>query len=757
MGPGREREKRACRAAGFSPLGVASNPRPRRFARRLTPRPPSPPARPRVFPCRSGDHTVKLIDCRTGECLRTLTGHRRTPWVVRFHPTNPNILASGSLDHEVRLWNAATAECVLCFDFGKPIASLAFHSEGDVLAVASGHKLYTWRYVKAMAARREAAEAERGESTAGPTGASVAGSFPRGFERGRGSTHGSTPHAGSTPGMSSASTAEAVPCISLRTRRSLRAVHFHPHGAPLLLSAEVNETSEQDVPPLRAMTGPHPVGEWETAYTAAREAAAAAMGATAAAAAANEAAGGIGGFGGEGVTGGGVTAGRPRTTYIAARDAAGSDAVAGAAGAAEPVSPSEDPEMNMSRLRLERDSCPSGASASGGGVRMDVDGRSSGGDEGEGRPRLDPSSEGTGAMNEEMATEEDRRLAAEAAAAAAVANILRQQRGRHDSRRSGRAGEAAGEGERLQGFTGTTADPAAAAAAAATTAAATAAYQSAMAQAMPTGGMLRVVDSNGQPAVMAASVNAAAAAAAAAAVSSAMGNEQPCTVKLRLWPYNHTNPLAPLSAARLTIPHAVLCSEMGAHFSPCGRLLAACVACVPKDAEAPVPGQPIPHLVYELRVYSLEERNFGEVLAARSVRAAHCLTSIQFSPTSEHILLAYGRRHSSLLLLVADGGSCVTVHTILEVYRISDMNLVRVLPSAEDEVNVACFHPCPGGGLAYGTKEGRLRILRHDCPPPKSPVRPMAIGRCLEDELLEVLDWSGVEREGLSDGDSESD
>jgi activator-of-BECN1-regulated-autophagy protein 1 len=67
--------------------------------------------------------------------------------------------------------------------------------------------------------------------------------------------------------------------------------------------------------------------------------------------------------------------------------------------------------------------------------------------------------------------------------------------------------------------------------------------------------------------------------------------------------------------------------------------------------------------------------------------------------------------------------------------------------------------PLRGGGLAYGTKEGRLRILRHDRPPPKSPVRPMAIGRCLEDELLEVLDWSGVDRErdGLSDGDSESD
>jgi hypothetical protein len=61
-----------------------------------------------------------------------------------------------------------------------------------------------------------------------------------------------------------------------------------------------------------------------------------------------------------------------------------------------------------------------------------------------------------------------------------------------------------------------------------------------------------------------------------------------------------------LAGARLTIPHAVLCSEMGAHFSPCGKRLAACVACVPRDAPPPTPGQPIPHLVYELRIYSVE-------------------------------------------------------------------------------------------------------------------------------------------------------
>ena len=44
-------------------------------------------------------------------------------------------------------------------------------------------------------------------------------------------------------------------------------------------------------------------------------------------------------------------------------------------------------------------------------------------------------------------------------------------------------------------------------------------------------------------------------------------------------------------------------------------------------------------------------------------------------------------------------------------YRVSDMELVSVLPSAEDEVNVASFHPLAGGGLVYGTKVGPWPLL----------------------------------------------
>lgn len=47
----------------------------------------------------------------------------------------------------------------------------------------------------------------------------------------------------------------------------------------------------------------------------------------------------------------------------------------------------------------------------------------------------------------------------------------------------------------------------------------------------------------------------------------------------------------------------------------------------------------------------------------------------------------------------------------IQVYRVSDMELVRVLPSAEDEVNVACFHPSVGGGLVYGTKVKTMGLV----------------------------------------------
>ena len=52
-----------------------------------------------------GDHTVRIVDCKTGRCLKTLRGHPRTPWCITFHPSSDELLASGCLGGQVRVWN----------------------------------------------------------------------------------------------------------------------------------------------------------------------------------------------------------------------------------------------------------------------------------------------------------------------------------------------------------------------------------------------------------------------------------------------------------------------------------------------------------------------------------------------------------------------------------------------------------------------------------------------------------------------------
>lgn len=69
----------------------------------------------------------------------------------------------------------------------------------------------------------------------------------------------------------------------------------------------------------------------------------------------------------------------------------------------------------------------------------------------------------------------------------------------------------------------------------------------------------------------------------------------------------------------------------------------------------------------------------------------------QFSPTSEHILLAYGRRHSSLLKsVVIDGETTVPIYTILEVRVFSSFSLPFLIVLAAIEcqsfILIRCFN-----------------------------------------------------------------
>ncbi|KAF8696054.1 hypothetical protein HU200_036942 [Digitaria exilis] len=693
-----------------------------------------------------GDHTVKIIDCHTGKCLKVLSGHRRTPWVVRYHPLYSDILASGSLDHEVRLWDANTSDCIGSQDFHRPIASIAFHARGEILAVASGHKLYIWNYNK------------RDESS--------------------------------------------VPAIILKTRRSLRAVHFHPHGAPYLLTAEVNNIESADSPLTLATSSGYSnypsalfVSNTNSRFCPHLESNVASPCLLLPAYLRDD---GI--------------------LHVVGNDS--SSASVQQRSSLVQVATSDTENQQSDQFATAMDVCPGEPTASNdiadaitapaaNGIEMHGSG-------GHSSSRLQGSRsisnlERFGARDDLQASslsntepiQSTAGLSGSDARRAVPLNMLitggldvqmflrnvesgqpnhslfgdarnwelpflhgylmaQNHTGLHpalvnnnvleDLSIDGTVGTnyLTRESPHMRNFGcpgGSSSIP----------------ITAGSSRGSSRRHALRSVPGVGSS-LLGPQIDEAEVHAASLGIGSEItapmftpGTELPCTVKLRIWPHDIKNPCVPLEpeACRLTISHAVLCSEMGAHFSPCGRFLVACVACLlpqtegDRSSQLPVPydsagagssptRHPLPsnRVIYELRVYSLEEATFGDILASRAIRAAHCLTSIQFSPTSEHILLAYGRRHGSLLRsVVMEGDNGIPVYTILEVYRVSDMELVSVLPSAEDEVNVACFHPSPGGGLVYGTKEGKLRILQHS----GADTTSMGMGCFIEENMLEAV------------------
>ena len=134
-----------------------------------------------------GDHTIKIIHFATGKVVKTLVGHPRTPWTVKFHPKLNNIVASGCLAGEVKVWDLSrdgvaplvsmmfplneteeekaaapqpagssahhyswspASNTARSRTASKGILSLAFSNGGDTLAVACGPKVYLWKFAE---------------------------------------------------------------------------------------------------------------------------------------------------------------------------------------------------------------------------------------------------------------------------------------------------------------------------------------------------------------------------------------------------------------------------------------------------------------------------------------------------------------------------------------------------------------------------------------------------------------------------------
>jgi len=73
-----------------------------------------------------GDHTVRVVDCKTFKCVKTLKGHPRTPWCITFHPSSDQLLASGCLGGQVRVWNLqvnfVSVKCCSLTTLGRDVA-----------------------------------------------------------------------------------------------------------------------------------------------------------------------------------------------------------------------------------------------------------------------------------------------------------------------------------------------------------------------------------------------------------------------------------------------------------------------------------------------------------------------------------------------------------------------------------------------------------------------------------------------------------
>ena len=93
----------------------------------------------------SEDHTLKLWDPRSAQCIRTFDGHRGPVTSAAFSRDDQRIL-SASWDRTLKLWDTQSAQCIHTFHGHKhAVTSAAFsHDEQRILSFSKDHTLKLW-------------------------------------------------------------------------------------------------------------------------------------------------------------------------------------------------------------------------------------------------------------------------------------------------------------------------------------------------------------------------------------------------------------------------------------------------------------------------------------------------------------------------------------------------------------------------------------------------------------------------------------
>lgn len=97
----------------------------------------------------SDDYTAKIWSMNQNQALFTFSEHKKEVYTIKWSPTGPGtknpdiplMLATASYDHTVKLWNATTGECIRTFNMHtEPVYSVAFSPDGKHIASGSFDK-----------------------------------------------------------------------------------------------------------------------------------------------------------------------------------------------------------------------------------------------------------------------------------------------------------------------------------------------------------------------------------------------------------------------------------------------------------------------------------------------------------------------------------------------------------------------------------------------------------------------------------------
>ncbi|CAF1071171.1 unnamed protein product [Brachionus calyciflorus] len=93
----------------------------------------------------SHDHTIKLWDTNTNECIKTFTGHTGNVWCLCI--INNEYFLSGSGDSTIKTWNSNSGECVKTLSgHSGAISSLKLLHNGNLISGSWDFSIKEWSY-----------------------------------------------------------------------------------------------------------------------------------------------------------------------------------------------------------------------------------------------------------------------------------------------------------------------------------------------------------------------------------------------------------------------------------------------------------------------------------------------------------------------------------------------------------------------------------------------------------------------------------